>query len=166
MHSRVGRSSATLEARLAGVTIKLRAVALSYALLCALSFALAAILVQFTLPAWSGPFLWRELESSTALSIAIYLTVAAGFGVLAWLSLRFLALGPGWRSFTAVASILPALWGIIDAVKVTLVGHRALAWMPAPSVIGMAWIIALAYAWCSYSLWKYRRASNQRLERP
>jgi hypothetical protein len=134
----------------------LRAVALSYALLGLLFLALAAMLVVFTWPAWSGPFLWQNLRSPGARSIASYASITIGLWILAWLSLRYVALSFVWRAVTLAASAIPALWTIVGAVKVTFTRTEPFDWLPAPAVIAVAWLFALTYTLGSYSLWKHR----------
>ena len=151
-----GRSSSSLEAPLANALSQLRAVAFSYALLGVMFFVFAAMLVIFT---WSGSWsrLWHDIGNDSAGSLASFSGIAVGHWVLAGLSLRYLRLGRGWRGFTLAASIFLALWNIGGAVRLTIVGTaNALSFMPAPTVIGVKWLLALAYSACSYLLWKHR----------
>ena len=155
-----GPSTSPLEARLIGALSQLRVVAISYALLGVLLVACATMLVWFTWPAWAGPFLWHDLGGPTARAIAAYISLGVGFWVLAWMTLLYLALSAAWRGVTLGASALVALWCIVSAVEATLAGNDALGW------IATAWGLALAYSLCSYSLWKHRRASNNRWRGP
>ena len=135
-----------------------RAAAISYALLGTLFLALAIMLVGFSWSAWNGPFFWHEVQGATAGSVALYTSIALGFWILAWLSLRYVTLSPAWRIATLAASVIPALWSILGAVKVTITGTDAMRPDSGVPVIGLEWLFALVYALPSYLLWKHRRA--------
>jgi hypothetical protein len=131
-------------------------VAFSYALLGALFFGLAATLGTFT---WSGSWsrLWHDIGTDPDKSLAWFLALALGLWVLAGLSLRYFTLGRGWRAATLAASLLLTFWNMGGAVRITIVGPvEASSFMPAPTLIGMKWLVAVAYASCSYLLWKNR----------
>jgi hypothetical protein len=139
---------------------QLRAVSFSYALLGALFFFFAASLVAFT---WSGSWsrLWHDLGSYSGSSVGLFGSIALGHWILAGMSLRYLTLGQRWRVVTLGASFLLALWNIGGAVRLTITGAaQALSFMPAPTVLGAKWLLALAYLICFYSLWKHRASNN------
>jgi hypothetical protein len=130
-------------------------VALSYALLGALFFGLAATLVIF---AWSGSWsrLWHDISGDPNKTLTWFLALALGLWVLAGLSLRYLTLGRGWRGATLAASLFLTLWNIGGAIRITIVGPLGASFVPAPTLIGTKWLLAAAYACCSYCLWKNR----------
>jgi hypothetical protein len=144
---------------------QIRGVAFCYALLGVMFFVIAAILVTLT---WSGSWshLLHDIGGDSDNYFAWFSGIALGHWTLAELCFRYSALPRWWRGFTLAASLFLALWNIGGAVRLMIVGAATvLSFMPAPTVIGMKWLIALIYSICFYSLWKHRGASNNGFER-
>jgi hypothetical protein len=151
---------------LTSVVNRLRAVAFSYALIGVTFFAFAAMLVIFT---WSGSVgrLWHDLRKDSDHSVPLFSGIALGHWVLAGLSLRYLNLDRLWRGVTIAGSLFLALWNIGGAMRLTIAGApEALSFIPAPEVISVKWLLALAYSICAYSLLRHWGASNHRWSGP
>jgi hypothetical protein len=129
----------------------LRAVAFSYGLLGILALACAVTLISLN----------RHLGtvggiSAEATPLAIYVGAGITFCALAWLSLRYPVLTPGWAILTLALSVLLSLCGLGCTLKVSLTGWGTLL----GTVVW--WALALTCSVCSYLLWGQRRASNNR----
>jgi hypothetical protein len=148
--------------------VQLRAAAFSYALFGTLFFAGIAQLVNLVWPGWAGSWsrLLYEIGSTSVREISLYAVLGIALWALAWLSLRYLTLSATWRRITVTASLLVTFWVVAAAARVMVVGpgptFSGSPWM----AYGTLWALALAYSLFSYSLWKHRRTSNPRLERP
>jgi hypothetical protein len=100
----------------------------------------------------------------------VALTVICYFA-LSGLSLRFLALSRPWRIATIAGSLFASCLQIANSARETLIvtpiylklGPDNYGFMAVE--LAMFWGRALAFALCSYLLWKRLRASNNRLER-
>jgi hypothetical protein len=100
---------------------------------------------------WNG-----RCISAEATPLAIYVGAGITFCALAWLSLRYPVLTPGWAILTLALSVLLSLCGLGCALKVSLTGWGTLL----GTVVW--WALALTCSVCSYLLWGQRRASNNR----
>lgn len=140
--------------------VELRGIALSYALLGTLSFALGAILIAI---AWSGSWarLWHDVVVPEYLTLSSFAAFAVLLWTLAGLSLRYLELSRTWRFATLGVSVVLTLWNIGGAVRETI-RPPEVSFVQVWTLIGVRWLTALAYSICSYSLWRHRASNLER----
>jgi len=139
-----------------GTSPELRAVSASYAILAVLFLVTAALFMNFGAP--GSP-------ESMAAPVSIYGSLAVAHALLATLIWRYRRLTVFWRCSVLAVSFILALWQVGGALREYFV-PPTVSFISVASLVGMKWLLALAYCLCAYLLWKAQRASNQSLERP
>ena len=143
-----------------------RATAISFAILCAMYVAIAALLANSL---WLGS--WPRLSKDLGrLGLGVWVSLgglALLNGVMSVVSFRFFALSQGVRTAAVWVAVLFALWR--GAILVSyLFSSRPFAPSFVPFPLGMVGnaLLALGYSMCAYWLWSAARTSNNRWRGP